>query len=81
MTVPLRIPGVTIKLLPIPTKVPPQLPVYHVNVPLPEVLAESDVVFPEHIAVGLATGAVGAIGTLLTVTVVEAQPDTQPGFS
>jgi hypothetical protein len=36
---------------------------------------------PEQIVAGLATGEAGATGTLLTVTVVEAQPDTQPAFS
>ena len=58
-----------------PTVVP------QVSVPLPEVDAERIVMVPEQIVDGLATGEVGATGTLLTVTVVEAQPDTQPAFS
>jgi hypothetical protein len=81
VTVPLVIPGITARLLPVPTGVPPQLPEYQVSVPPPEVVAESVMVFPEHITDGVATGEVGATGTLLTVTVVEAQPDTQPAFS
>lgn len=81
MTVPLVIPGITARLLPVPTGVPPQLPEYQVSVPLPEVDAERIVMVPEQIVAGLATGEAGATGTLLTVTVVEAQPDTQPAFS
>jgi hypothetical protein len=79
--VPLVIPGMTFRLFPVPTKVPPQLPEYQVSVPFPEIVAESMVVVPEHTVDGLATGEAGVTGALLTVTVVEAQPDTQPAFS
>ena len=39
------------------------------------IVAESVIEFPEHIVDGVATGEVGATGTLFTVIVIEAHPE------
>ena len=66
-------PGATTIDVPVPTKVPPQLPVDHLqSVPDPPV-AVNVLLAPEQIVVGLADADVGATGSGLTVTDVVAQ--------
>jgi hypothetical protein len=57
---------------PVPTKVPPQLPEYHVHAaPVPNDPPVTDnVVAPPQIGLGLADAPVGAVDAVLTVTVV-----------
>jgi len=70
--------GVTLRDVPLPTGVPPQLPVNQSTVwPLP---TEADnVVEPPQVVVGDAAGLVGVLGRALTVTDIWAQAVlTQP---
>ena len=65
--------GLTVIDVPVPASVPPQLPVYHLQlVPDPPV-AVNVLLAPEQIVAGLADADVGATGSGLTVTVVVAQ--------
>jgi hypothetical protein len=61
--------GLTTRLLPVPTDVPPQLPVIHLRVvPAPPVAVSVELA-PEQIEDGLADADVGAVGDVqLTVT-------------
>jgi hypothetical protein len=68
-----------VKLAPVPTCVPPQLPVNHFVVALPPV-AVKVVVAPEHIVV-VPVIAVGAIAAAVRETVVDAQADSVPHTS
>ena len=73
--------GVTVIDVPVPTGVPPQLPVYHLqSVPDPPV-AVRVLLAPEQIMVGLADADVGATGSGLTVTDVVAQVELPQLFS
>ena len=75
-------PGVTTMDVPVPTSVPPQLPVYHLQVVPDPPVAVSVLLAPEQIVVGLAEADVGATGSGLTVTVVVAQVELpHPGVS
>ena len=72
-------PGVTTIDVPVPTKVPPQLPVYQAQVVPDPPVAVNVLLAPEQIVVGLADAGVGATGSGLTVTDVVAQSElTQP---
>jgi hypothetical protein len=65
--------GLTLSGLPVPTKVPPQLPVYQsITSPAPTG-ADSDEESPTQIAAGLAVAFVGVAGFGFTVTVTLAQ--------
>jgi hypothetical protein len=68
-----------INVAPVPTCVPPQLPVNHFVVALPPV-AVKVVVAPEQIVV-VPVIAVGAIAAAVSVTVVDAQADSVPHTS
>ena len=61
--------GVTTKLAPVPTSVPPQLPVYQSTTDPAATDAESVEDWPDVIDAGFASGLVGALGVALTVTV------------
>ena len=68
--------GLTEKLLPVPTSVPPHEAVYQFIIhPVPKVppLIESKLAFPLQITAGNAVAVVGAIDSWFTVTVTEAQ--------
>ena len=73
--------GLTLIDVPVPTSVPPQLPVYHAHV-LPDPPEAVNVLLaPEQIAVGLADADVGATGSGFTVTEVVSQVEfPQPFF-
>ena len=74
-------PGVTTIDVPVPTNVPPQLPVYHLQlVPDPPV-AVNVLLDSEQIEDGLADADVGATGSGLTVTDVVAQVELPQLFS
>jgi hypothetical protein len=62
-------------LLPVPTDVPPQLPVIHLSVVPDPPVAVSVVLAPEQIVDGLADAEDGAVGPALTVTVVVTQDE------
>jgi hypothetical protein len=70
--------GLTTSELPVPIKVPPQLPVYQ-SITSPA-LTEADITEepPTQIVGGLAVGFVGVSGFGLTVTVTVAQGLTHP---
>ena len=69
--------GLTLMDVPVPTRVPPQLPVYHAHV-LPEPPEAVKVLLaPEQIVAGLADADVGATGSGFTVTVVPGAPELQ----
>ena len=73
--------GLTVTDVPVPTSVPPQLPVYHPQlVPDPPV-AVNVLLPPAQIADGLAEADVGATGSGLTVTDVVAQVELPQLFS
>ncbi len=67
--------GDTTILAPVPIKVPPQLPEYHVQAaPVPnEPPVTDNVDEPPQIGFGLADALVGSVDKVLTVTVTEAQ--------
>ena len=65
--------GLTVIDVPAPTRVPPQLPVYHLQVVPDPPVAVSVLLEPEQIVDGLADASVGATGIGLTVTDVVAQ--------
>jgi hypothetical protein len=67
--------GDTAMELPVPTKVPPQLPEYQVQfAPVPnEPPVTDNVVEPEQIGLGLADALVAAVDALLIVTATETQ--------
>ena len=68
--------GETGKLFPVPTRVPPHEPVYHLRVvPLPPVAVSTEVPPGAQIATGLALAEVGATAGTSSVTVIEAQPE------
>lgn len=71
--------GVTPSEVPLPTSVPPQLPVYQSTVWPAETLAESVDVAPLQIVAGVADGLVGVLGNELTVTVTVAQLELLQG--
>lgn len=73
--------GLTLRLVPDPTSVPPQLPVYQSIVSPPPTVADSDEDEPLQIVEGVAVGPVGVPGSALTVTVVLAQADAVQGGS
>ena len=68
-------------MLPVPTEVPPQLPVIHLRVVPDPPVAVSVLLAPEQIVDGLADADVGATGRELTVTVVLAQVELPQLFS
>ena len=73
--------GLTTTDVPVPAAVPPQLPVYHLQlVPDPPV-AVNVLLAPEQIVAGLADADVGATGAVLTVTDVVAQVEFAQAFS
>ena len=74
-------PGVTTIDVPVPARVPPQLPVYHAQVAPDPPVAVNVLFDPEQIAVGLADADVGATGSGLTVTDVVAQVEFPQPFS
>ena len=68
-------------MFPVPTEVPPQLPVIHLRVVPDPPVAVSVLLDPEQIVVGLADADVGATGSGFTVTVVVAQVELPQLFS
>ena len=62
--------GLTLIDVPVPTKVPPQLPVYHAQVVPDPPVAVNVLLDPEQMVDGAAFADVGATGSGLTVTVV-----------
>lgn len=71
--------GLTPSEVPLPTSVPPQLPVYQSIVWPAGTLAESVDVAPLQIVAGVADGLVGALGSELTVTVTLAHDELVQG--
>jgi len=71
--------GLTPSEVPLPTSVPPQLPVYQSTVWPAETLAESVEVAPLQIVEGVADGLVGVLGSELTVTVALAHDEAVQG--
>lgn len=68
--------GLTVKVLPLPSKVPPQDPLYQLYcAPVPNVPPTADklVVLPEQMVVAVAVALVGAVDNVLTLTVMLAQ--------
>jgi len=65
--------GLTSIDVPVPTSVPPQLPVYHLQFSPEPPVAVNVLLDPEQIVDGLADADVGATGSGLTVTDVVAQ--------
>ena len=66
--------------VPIPTAVPPQLPVYHAQVLPDPPEAVSVLLAPEQMVAGLADAEVGATGSGLTVKLVVAQVELPQAF-
>lgn len=64
--------GLTLRLVPDPISVPPQLPVYQSTVCPPPTVADSDEDEPLHIVEGVAVGLVGVLGSPFTVIVTVA---------
>ena len=63
--------GVTERLLPVPTRVPPHEPVYHPNVvPVPPVY-DNVVLVPSQTVVAVAATEVGAVGNATTLAVTD----------
>ncbi len=74
--------GLTLRPLPEPTSVPPQLPVYQSIVSPPPTVADSDEDEPLHIVEGVATVLVGVPGNAWMATVVLAHAEAvHGGFS
>ena len=73
--------GLTGSDVPVPTRVPPQLPVYQAQVVPDPPVAVNVLLAPEQIVVGLADADVGATGSGLTVTDVVAQVELPQLFS
>jgi hypothetical protein len=73
--------GLTVMDVPVPTSVPPQLPVYQAHVLPDPPLAVSVLLSPEQIVDGLALASVGATGSGFTVTGVVAQVELPQPFS
>ena len=73
--------GLTASDVPVPASVPPQLPVYQLQVVPDPPVAVNVLLAPEQIAVGLADAEVGATGSGLTVTDVVAQVELPQPFS
>lgn len=68
--------GLTARELPLPTAVPPQEPLYHwklAPVPSEPPVKDRVVPLPEQMVVGLALADAGAVESVFTVTVTEAQ--------
>ena len=72
--------GLTLIDVPVPTSVPPQLPVYHAHVLPDPPLTVSVLLAPEQIVAGLADADDGAVGSGLTVTVVVTQVELAQSF-
>ncbi len=73
--------GLTTSDVPVPAKVPPQLPVYHAQVVPQPPVAVSVLLAPEQIVEGEAFADVGAVGNGFTVTVVVWQVELPQLFS
>ena len=73
--------GLTASVVPVPARVPPQLPVYQAQVVPEPPVAVRVLLAPEQIVVGLADADVGATGSGLTVTDVVAQVELPQLFS
>ena len=73
--------GLTVIDVPVPAAVPPQLPVYHLQLSPDPPVAVNVLLAPEQIVVGLADADVGATGSGLTVTDVVAQVEFPQLFS